>query len=322
MRADARSLVRHRFQDSVVSLRSGARETVLREIVLRELGALVSLRLMEKESARSAQSARRLHCSSTHPRLNAGRMLPKGAKTALPAVRGKQTRMSVTGQLRTSDEVKSQHKAKRGVQAKPSGKTCSEFATRLGEAETRISRLEDDVVSQRTLGDTMEKKREDAQWKLTDLEDKRRRNNLRVLGIPEGAKGLDLRGFVVALFKEAFPDLNQWEWEREIQRAHQVPFISTAKSSVAGDIKPRAMLISLLNFQARRAVYDLAHPDRKRTARGCDFFVRPDFCHTTVEKRWKLSANFAPAEQRVAGLLDESSQIKGDSCRQNPVLYV
>ncbi|KAJ1185857.1 hypothetical protein NDU88_002644 [Pleurodeles waltl] len=37
-------------------------------------------------------------------------------------------------------------------------KTCSEFATRIGEAETRISRLEDDVVSQRALGDSMEKK--------------------------------------------------------------------------------------------------------------------------------------------------------------------
>ncbi|KAJ1182107.1 hypothetical protein NDU88_007302 [Pleurodeles waltl] len=37
-----------------------------------------------------------------------------------------------------------------------------------------------------------------------------------------------------------------------------------------------------------QAVYDLAHLCRKRFARGCDLFVRPDFCHTTVEKRWRL----------------------------------
>ncbi|KAJ1206951.1 hypothetical protein NDU88_002344 [Pleurodeles waltl] len=41
-------------------------------------------------------------------------MLSEEAKMALPAVRRKQTRMSVTGRLRPSDEVKSQHKAKRG----------------------------------------------------------------------------------------------------------------------------------------------------------------------------------------------------------------
>ncbi|KAJ1144384.1 hypothetical protein NDU88_010683 [Pleurodeles waltl] len=94
----------------------------------------------------------------------------------------------------------------------------------MEEVETRISQLEDDVGSQKLTRDTMEKQLEDTQWKLTDLEDRLRRNNLRVLGIPEGVEGSDPRGFVVALFKEAFPDLNQWEWEREIQRAHRFPF--------------------------------------------------------------------------------------------------
>ncbi|KAJ1185856.1 hypothetical protein NDU88_002643 [Pleurodeles waltl] len=117
------------------------------------------------------------------------------------------------------------------------------------------------------------------------------------MGIPEGAEGTDPRGFIVALFKEAFPDLNQWEWEREVQRVHRFPFNIRAKSS-AGDIKPRAMLISLLNFQARQAVYDHARPDRKRTARGCDFFVRPDFCHTTVEKRWRFHQLILPLQNK------------------------
>ncbi|KAJ1213341.1 hypothetical protein NDU88_000979 [Pleurodeles waltl] len=165
--------------------------------------------------------------------------------------------------------------------------TCSEFTTRIGEAETRISRLEDDVVSQGALGDSMEKKLEDAQWKLTDLEDKLRLNNLRVLGKPEGAEGTDPHGFIVALFKEAFPDLNQWEWEREIQRAHQFHVNIRAKSS-AGDIKPRAMLIFLLNFQTRQAVYDLARPDCKRTARGVISLLDLIF----VTQLWKKDGDF------------------------------
>ncbi|KAJ1120817.1 hypothetical protein NDU88_008966 [Pleurodeles waltl] len=179
-------------------------------------------------------------------------------------------------------------------------KTCSGFVTRMEEAETRISRLEDDVGSQNLTRDTMEKQLEDTQSKLTDSEDRLRRNNLRVLGIPEGVEGPDPRGFVDALFKEAFPDLNQWEWEREIQRAHRFPFNRAGKSSTEGDSRQRAMLISLLNFQARQAVFDLARPNCKRMARGCDFFVRPDFCHSTVKKRWRLHQLIQPLHNKGA----------------------
>ncbi|KAJ1186931.1 hypothetical protein NDU88_003711 [Pleurodeles waltl] len=61
------------------------------------------------------------------------------------------------------------------AQIRQVAKTCTEFATCIGEVETRISRLQDDVVSQRALWDSMEKKLEDAQWKLMDLEDRLRR---------------------------------------------------------------------------------------------------------------------------------------------------
>ncbi|KAJ1137412.1 hypothetical protein NDU88_003818 [Pleurodeles waltl] len=47
-------------------------------------------------------------------------------------------------------------------------KTCSEFATRIGKAETRISKLEDDATVQEALGDSMKAQLKDAQWKLTD----------------------------------------------------------------------------------------------------------------------------------------------------------
>ncbi|KAJ1084628.1 hypothetical protein NDU88_004774 [Pleurodeles waltl] len=60
-------------------------------------------------------------------------------------------------------------------------KTCSEFTTRMEEAETRISRLEDEAGSHQSSREAMEKQLEDTQWKLTDLEDRMRRNHLRVL---------------------------------------------------------------------------------------------------------------------------------------------
>ncbi|KAJ1190218.1 hypothetical protein NDU88_006956 [Pleurodeles waltl] len=110
------------------------------------------------------------------------------------------------------------------IQIRRVAKTCSEFATRMEEVETRISHLEDEAGSQQVTREAIEKQLEDTQWKLTDLEDRLRRNNLRVLGIPEGVEGSDTHSFMVALFKEAFPDLQQWDWDREIQRAHRFLF--------------------------------------------------------------------------------------------------
>ncbi|KAJ1099034.1 hypothetical protein NDU88_004138 [Pleurodeles waltl] len=68
---------------------------------------------------------------------------------------------------------------------------CYEFATCMGEAEIRISKLEDDAASQGVIGDSMKAQLEDAQWKLMDLEDRLRRNNLRILGVLEGVEGTD-----------------------------------------------------------------------------------------------------------------------------------
>ncbi|KAJ1199068.1 hypothetical protein NDU88_002906 [Pleurodeles waltl] len=68
------------------------------------------------------------------------------------------------------------------IQIRRVAKTCSEFTTRMEEAETRISRLEDEAGARQSSREMMEKQLEDTQWKLTDLEDRMRRNNLRVLG--------------------------------------------------------------------------------------------------------------------------------------------
>ncbi|KAJ1201629.1 hypothetical protein NDU88_005435 [Pleurodeles waltl] len=65
------------------------------------------------------------------------------------------------------------------MQIRRVAKTCSEFTTRMEEAETRISRLEDEAGAHQSSREVMEKQLEDTQWKLTDLKDRMRRNNLR-----------------------------------------------------------------------------------------------------------------------------------------------
>ncbi|KAJ1089181.1 hypothetical protein NDU88_002332 [Pleurodeles waltl] len=47
----------------------------------------------------------------------------------------------------------------------------------------------------------------DIQWKLKDQENRQRRNSLWVLRIPEGKEGTDVWSYLVELFRQAFPDL-------------------------------------------------------------------------------------------------------------------
>lgn len=112
------------------------------------------------------------------------------------------------------------------------------------------------------------------------------------------AERQDPRKFIIDLFSEAFPELTQWDWQREVQRAHLFPF-SIRSGPGQATARPRAILISL-NFLAWEAVYELARPDRKRAGKGLEFFVRPDFCHHTVEKRWQLRQPIPPCQAKGA----------------------
>ncbi|KAJ1142002.1 hypothetical protein NDU88_008330 [Pleurodeles waltl] len=86
--------------------------------------------------------------------------------------------------------------------------------------ETRTEELETEVRAATAQTATQGQQISDIQWKLEDAEKRQRLNNLRVLGIAEGLEGQDTRAYVVSLFKKAFPDLTEWDWEKEIQRAH------------------------------------------------------------------------------------------------------
>ncbi|KAJ1141980.1 hypothetical protein NDU88_008308 [Pleurodeles waltl] len=72
-------------------------------------------------------------------------------------------------------------------------KSCSEIGERIATIETRTSVLEAElgtVVQQSTMP---ESQLTDIQWKLEDFENQQRCNNLRILGIKEGAEAKTLK---------------------------------------------------------------------------------------------------------------------------------
>ncbi|XP_053548893.1 kinesin-like protein KIF20B [Bombina bombina] len=74
---------------------------------------------------------------------------------------------------------------------------------RLGEIENRISDIEDRQHTQQTLVDTHTKNIDTLQARLDDLEDRSRRNNLKIVGLPETSEFADLMTFM----KTTLPEL-------------------------------------------------------------------------------------------------------------------
>ncbi|KAJ1096783.1 hypothetical protein NDU88_001914 [Pleurodeles waltl] len=155
--------------------------------------------------------------------------------------------------------------------------------------ETRTEELEIEVKAATAQTTTQGQQISDIQWKLEDAENRQRRNNLRILGIAEDLEGQDTRAYIVSLFKQAFPDLNGWDWEKEIQRAHRFPLMKKKQALTATNRDqsyPLAIIVYFGNFLLRQAVFEKARPNSKVTVEGVSFFSRPDFAHATVERRW------------------------------------
>ncbi|KAJ1144858.1 hypothetical protein NDU88_011152 [Pleurodeles waltl] len=80
----------------------------------------------------------------------------------------------------------------------------------------------------------------DLQEKLEHLENNSRRNNLRILNVPEGVEGSDLKKYIASLIKKVIPlDETDVQIINDIQRVHRDPFRRNIK-------KPQRILV---NFQ-------------------------------------------------------------------------
>ncbi|KAJ1148473.1 hypothetical protein NDU88_001308 [Pleurodeles waltl] len=75
--------------------------------------------------------------------------------------------------------------------------------------------------------------------KLTDLEDRSRRNNVRLLGLPEGAEGADILSYL----RDILPKLTDITFDPplEFQRAHRL-----GPKRQAGSDRPRPIMVSML----------------------------------------------------------------------------
>uniref|UniRef100_A0A3Q3B0V7 L1 transposable element RRM domain-containing protein n=1 Tax=Kryptolebias marmoratus TaxID=37003 RepID=A0A3Q3B0V7_KRYMA len=183
--------------------------------------------------------------------------------------------------------------------------TIGVFLERLTSAESRISNLEDGVASLTGKETSIQKKIQDLALKVDELENRSRRSNLRLVGLPEKTEQGDTAAFlqiwlIEVLGRDAFPS------PPIIERAHRLQ-----GQSVPGG-PPRVIIMKFLNYQDKMRVMTAARLKGKVMYNGRHVMFFPDLSAEVVKQRKQydqvkqqlrnLNINFGlifPAKMRI-----------------------
>ncbi|KAI4901759.1 hypothetical protein NFI96_001044 [Prochilodus magdalenae] len=150
---------------------------------------------------------------------------------------------------------------------------------RLEETESRISVVED-ATAQLTSDGEKHGKSIDILWKrVEDLENRSRRNNVRLVGLKEGREGGEgLVKYIQGVLADGLG--MELDGELEIERAHRSLIPRPSE-----DRPPRMVLIRFLRSAAREKVLRAAREKGPLEWEGCKLSFFPDMSRELAEKR-------------------------------------
>lgn len=149
---------------------------------------------------------------------------------------------------------------------------------RLTTVEHRVSNAEDrSIRHERALGYLL---RREARLtaKQDDMENRLRRNNIRVYGIPEEAEGKEMVPFMVEFFRTTLTLKD--DLEIKLERAHRAiaPKPKTKAST-------RSIIVRFLDFSVKQAVLQQAWKQRDITFQGQKVYFDQDYSPDVQRKR-------------------------------------
>ncbi|KAJ1174366.1 hypothetical protein NDU88_006188 [Pleurodeles waltl] len=114
--------------------------------------------------------------------------------------------------------------------------------------------------------------------KLTDLEDRSRRNNIRLMGLPEGMEGTDLTSFL----RDTLPKLTDTTFNPplEFERVHRL-----GPKRQDGKGRPRSIIACLLRHGQARQLLQTARAQGPPKLGSTEIRLSADFSKETVDRR-------------------------------------
>lgn len=130
--------------------------------------------------------------------------------------------------------------------------------------------------------------------KLEDLKNRSRRNNVRVIGIPEGTKGNHPSAFIETLLLEVFGE-QSFTRKPQVDRAHR----SLAPPSKPNQ-DPRPFIVRMHHYQMRELILRLAREKGQVLYKGSRIHFYPDVSAKVAKRR--AAFNQVKAQLRGAGI--------------------
>ena len=160
---------------------------------------------------------------------------------------------------------------------------------RLTDLESALSGYSDRIVSMEESLSQLQTENRRLVDKVDDLENRSRRPNMRIIGLPEGVEGSDAVGFVAGLLSEALGQ-ECLPTPPVLDRAHRIGRSDDLRS------KPRAMIVRFHYFQDKEKVLRKSRELADRlTFQGRKISFFPDFSASVTQRR----AGFKQVKSRL-----------------------
>lgn len=150
--------------------------------------------------------------------------------------------------------------------------TIQSMETSLNDMETRLTTLESTCLA-------LSKENQSLRLKTDDLENRSRRNNIRITGVPERAEGGQPTAFMEALLKETF-GVHSFSTPPTVDRAHRI-----AAPRKKQDDPPRPFIARIHHYQTKERILKLAREKGSLSFRGADIHIYPDYSAEVARNR-------------------------------------
>lgn len=156
--------------------------------------------------------------------------------------------------------------------------TLSSQAQKIGDIEEALNDSDGRLTAVEKLCSTLQTENTSLKLKLDDLENRSRRQNLRIIGIPEGSEGQNPVAFMASFFTELFGD-GAFKRPLEIDRAHRVGQKSQQSAF------SRHMLVRLHHYQTKELILKLSRELGSLEFNGAVVRIFPDMSAEVARRR-------------------------------------